>query len=183
MAESNVEILNGYNVKKILVTCPHCYHSFKHEYPQFGGNYEVWHHTQFLAKLIAEGKLRPSKSVTEAVTYHDSCYLGRWNGIYSEPRDVLAAVSGGRRPVEMSRTGYKSYCCGAGGARMWMEEAAPRVNERRTDDALSTGAKIIATACPFCTVMITDGIKARDKEEEVKVLDVVELVNNALPPA
>jgi len=182
MAEANIEILNGYSVKKILVTCPHCYHSFKHEYPQFGGNYEVWHHTEFLAKLIAEGALKPSKAVTEAVTYHDSCYLGRWNEIYRPPRDVLAAVSGGRPPVEMQRTGYKSYCCGAGGARMWMEEAAPRVNERRTDDALSTGAKIIATACPFCTVMITDGIKARDKEEEVRVLDVVELVHNALPP-
>jgi len=182
MAEANIEIFEGYKVKKIIVTCPHCYHSFKNEYPQFGGKYEVWHHTQFLRKLLAEGKLKPSKEIDGVMTYHDSCYLGRWNEIYSEPRDVLAAVSGGRRPVEMSRTGYKSFCCGAGGARMWMEEDAPRVNVNRTEEALATGAKTIATACPFCMVMITDGIKAKDKEEEVRVMDLAELVYEALPP-
>jgi Fe-S oxidoreductase len=182
LAEANVEIFDGYKVKKIVVTCPHCYHSFKNEYPQFGGNYEVYHHTELLAQLLREGKLKPSKALDGVMTYHDSCYLGRWNEIYEAPRDVVAAVSGGRRPVEMSRTGYKSFCCGAGGGKMWMEEDAPRINESRTDEALATGAKTIATACPFCTVMISDGIKARDKEEEVEVLDVAELVYASLPP-
>jgi Fe-S oxidoreductase len=182
LAEANVEIFDGYKVKKIVVTCPHCYHSFKNEYPQFGGNYEVYHHTELLAQLLREGKLKPSKALDGVMTYHDSCYLGRWNEIYEAPRDVVAAVSGGRQPVEMSRTGYKSFCCGAGGGKMWMEEEAPRINESRTDEALATGAKTIATACPFCTVMISDGIKARDKEEEVQVLDVAELVYMALPP-
>jgi Fe-S oxidoreductase len=180
MAESNIEIFENYKVKKILVTCPHCYHSFKHEYPQFGGNYEVIHHTQFLQQLLREGKLKPSREVDGVMTYHDSCYLGRWNEIYQEPRQVLAAVSG-RQPVEMSRTGYKSFCCGAGGARMWMEEEAPRVNNVRTQEALKTGAKTIATACPFCMVMLTDGIKAEDKEEEVRVLDLAEIVYESLP--
>jgi len=183
MAESNIETLNNYKVKKILVTCPHCYHSFKNEYSQFGGNYEVQHHTQFIRKLLAEGKLKPSREIDGVMTYHDSCYLGRWNEIYREPRDVLARISGGRQPVEMARTGYKSFCCGAGGARMWMEEDAPRVNVVRTEEALGTGARTIATACPFCMVMLTDGIKAKDKDEEVRVMDIAELVFEALPPA
>jgi len=182
MAEANIETLNNHKVKKILVTCPHCYHSFKNEYPQFGGKYEVWHHTQFLTRLLAENKLKPSKEIEGIMTYHDSCYLGRYNEIYSEPRDVLASIAGGRHPVEMHRTGYKSFCCGAGGARMWMEEDAPRVNVKRTEEALETGARTIATACPFCMVMITDGIKAKDKDEEVRVMDIAELVYECLPP-
>jgi Fe-S oxidoreductase len=183
LAEANVELFKGYEVKKIIVTCPHCYHSFKNEYPQFGGNYEVWHHTQFLRKLIAEGKLKPEKTNSDPMTYHDSCYLGRWNEVYDAPRDVIAATSGGRRPIEMARTGYKSFCCGAGGARMWMEEAQPRINENRTKEALGTGAKTIATACPYCIVMISDGVKAANKEEEVRVLDVAEVLLDSLPPA
>ena len=181
MAEANVELFSGYGVKKILTTCPHCYHSFKNEYPRFGGEYEVWHHAQFIRKLADEGKLQISKDVDEVMTYHDSCYLGRWNEIYSPPRELLTACSSKGAPVEMSHTGYKSFCCGAGGGRMWMEEEAPRINERRTEQALETEAKIIATACPFCNVMITDGVKAKDKDEEVQVLDVAELVLKCLP--
>jgi Fe-S oxidoreductase len=183
MAEANIEVFKTYKVKKILVTCPHCYHSFKKEYPQLGGVYEVWHHTEFLKKLLDEGKLKPSKMVSEAMTYHDSCYLGRWNDIYQAPREVLAAVASGRGPIEMERTGYKSFCCGAGGARMWMEEHAPRINENRTQEALQTGAKTIATACPFCIVMVTDGVKAANKEEEVRVLDVAEVLYSSLSSA
>jgi Fe-S oxidoreductase len=181
-AESTIETLKQYQVKKILVTCPHCYHSFKNEYPQFGGEYEVWHHTQFLQKLLAEGKLQPSRMLTDGLTYHDSCYLGRWNDIYDPPRAILAQLAGGKAPIEMGRTGYKSFCCGAGGARMWMEEAPPRINENRTREALATGAKTIATACPFCIVMLTDGVKAANREEEVRVLDVAEVVFASLPP-
>jgi len=181
MAEQNIETFKGYNVKKILVTCPHCYHSFKNEYPAFGGNYEVIHHTQFLQQLIAEGKLKPTQKQGGLMTYHDSCYLGRWNEIYQPPRELLAGVAK-QAPVEMAHTGYKSFCCGAGGGRMWMEEAAPRINTRRTEEALATGASTIATACPFCMVMLTDGIKAADKEDQVKVLDILEVIDAALPP-
>jgi Fe-S oxidoreductase len=181
LAEMNVELFKQYKVKKVLVTCPHCYHSFKNEYSQFGLELEVYHHTQFLEKLVAEGKLKPSAKLEGTLTYHDSCYLGRWNEVYAPPRKVLAAATG-REPVEMGRTGYKSFCCGAGGARMWMEEHAPRINENRTKEALATGAKTIATACPFCAVMITDGVKAANKEEEVRVLDIAEVMAEALPP-
>jgi Fe-S oxidoreductase len=176
MAEMNIELFNTYGVKKILVTCPHCYHSFKNEYPQFGGHYQVWHHSTFIRRLLADGIIKPSRTVSEALTYHDSCYLGRWNEIYQDPREVAAAACGGARPREMQQAGYKSFCCGAGGGRMWMEEEAPRINNERTDQALATGADTIATACPFCIVMISDGIKARDREEEVQVLDLAELV-------
>ncbi len=175
IAKENVKVFARYGVKKILVTCPHCLHSFKNEYSAFGGNYEVTHHTDFLQRLIKEGKLKISQKIGKTATYHDSCYLGRWNEIYSAPRDVLSACGGGKT-VEMERTGYKSFCCGAGGGRMWMEEEAPRINQNRTDEALATGADTIATACPFCNVMITDGVKAADKEEEVQVLDLAEMV-------
>ena len=175
IAKENVKTFARYGVKKILVTCPHCYHSFKNEYPAFGGDYEVVHHTQFLQQLIADGTLKITQKVGKTTTYHDSCYLGRWNEIYSAPREVLSACGGGET-VEMGRTGYKSFCCGAGGGRMWMEEEAPRINTNRTEEALATGADTIATACPFCNVMITDGVKAEDKEEEVRVLDLAEVV-------
>ena len=179
IAKENVKLFARYGVKKILVTCPHCYHSFKNEYKAFGGEYEVIHHTEFLQKLIADGTFKIDRKIGKTTTYHDSCYLGRWNEIYSAPRDVLSACGGGE-PVEMERTGYKSFCCGAGGGRMWMEEEAPRINQNRTDEALATGADTIATACPFCNVMITDGVKAVDKEEEVRVLDLAEVVWEAM---
>ncbi|MFH1129956.1 MAG: (Fe-S)-binding protein [Pseudomonadota bacterium] len=180
MAEANIEIFSQYKVKKILTTCPHCYHSFKHEYPQFGGEYEVWHHSEFINKLISEGKLTPQRKNTGKVTFHDPCYLGRWNHMYEEPRQVVAATCGGTRPLEMPRMGEKSFCCGAGGAHMWMEEEGERINVVRTKEALATGATTIATACPFCNVMITDGTKAMDRDEDVRVLDLAELVSESL---
>lgn len=177
LAEMNMELFKQYKVKKILVTCPHCYHSFKHEYPQFGLEAEVWHHTQFISKLIEEKKLQPATKIEDTLTYHDSCYLGRWNNIYEQPRDLLRGLCAHEQQIkEPDHTGYKSMCCGAGGGRMWMEEPMPRVNVKRTEQVLATGAKTIATACPFCTVMITDGTKSLNKEEEVQVLDVAELV-------
>lgn len=183
MAETNVELFNEYKVKKILTTCPHCYHSFKNEYPQFGGSYDVYHHTEFLQQLVEEGRLESGNSQSGSVVYHDPCYLGRWNGIYDEPRELLKSTCGGAAPVEMERHGYKSFCCGAGGAHMWMEEEGERVNVNRTQEAVATGAKTIATACPFCNVMVSDGVKALDKEEEVEVLDVAQMLWAAQTPA
>jgi Fe-S oxidoreductase/nitrate reductase gamma subunit len=181
MAQANVELFQQYKVKRILTTCPHCFHSFKNEYPQFGGSYEVWHHSEFLQKLIKEGRLEaPRSHGDKSVTYHDPCYLGRWNSIYEEPRLLLSATTGSR-PIEMGRNGYKSFCCGAGGAHMWMEEDGERVNLNRTKEAVATGAKTIATACPFCNVMVTDGVKALDKEDEIEVKDLAELLLEALP--
>ncbi|MCC6746512.1 MAG: (Fe-S)-binding protein [Deltaproteobacteria bacterium] len=180
MAEANVETLKGYKVKKILTTCPHCFHSFKNEYPAFGGTYEVTHHSQFLAKLVAEGKLKPSPKVQEAVAYHDACYLGRWNNEYENPRAVVAAATG-KPAMELPRHHEKSFCCGAGGAHMWMEEHGPRMNVNRTEEAVKTGAKTIATACPFCNVMLSDGIKALNRDDDVRVVDLAQLLAEALP--
>ncbi|HEY3355822.1 MAG TPA: (Fe-S)-binding protein [Polyangia bacterium] len=183
LAQANVELFAGYEVKKILVICPHCYHSFKNEYPQLGGHYEVWHHSQFLARLIAEGKLRPDRDVSRALTYHDACYLGRWNGVYDAPRALLGAAAGGRPPREMPRHGQESFCCGAGGGHLFMEDAPPRINVRRAEEAVATGADTVATACPFCMIMLTDGLKTLDQEDRVKVLDVCEVLSAALPAA
>jgi Fe-S oxidoreductase len=181
MVENNLEIFKKYQVQKILVTCPHCYHSFKNEYPQFGGKFEVWHHSQFLRRLIEEGRLKPNKVIDTVMTYHDSCYLGRWNNIYDPPRQVLAACATAQNNlIEMPHRDYKSFCCGAGGARLWMEEPSPRINEKRTAEALDTGAKVIATACPYCMVMLSDGIKGANREDDVRVLDIVEVMNEAL---
>jgi len=181
-AEANIEVLNQQKTRKVIASCPHCLHTLRHDYPQFGGDYEVVHHTQLLATLIKDGKLRPEKQVTRSVTYHDSCYLGRWNGEFEAPRAILAGLNlprgGTREPERRKRHGM---CCGAGGARMFMEEESPRVNEIRTDELLATGAETIAVACPFCNIMITDGVKARDAEEKVAVLDVSELLAESLP--
>lgn len=177
LAEQNIELFQQYKVKKILTACPHCLHSFKHEYPQFGGNYEVQHHAQFLQQLLNEGKLQRNENSHEgAITFHDPCYLGRWNNEYDSPREVIAQTAGGL--TEMPRTRNESFCCGAGGAQMWMEETGERINVNRATEAVNTGARTIATACPFCKVMISDGIKALDKEEEVQVLDIAQLFEN-----
>lgn len=176
MAEANVETLKQYDVKKVLVSCPHCYHSFKNEYPAFGGNYEVWHHSQFLDKLVKEGKLTPKEAAKERVVFHDPCYLGRWNKEYDAPRSVVSAATAGRPAGEMPRHHGKSFCCGAGGARLWVEEDEPRVNVVRTREAVAAGAQTIATACPFCNVMLGDGLKALDKDEEVRVLDIAQIL-------
>jgi len=181
LAESNIEILNGYQeqggIKKIITTCPHCFNTLANEYPDFGGNYEVLHHTDFLLGLVAEKKLDPQEPVEAKVVYHDSCYLGRYNDIYEPPRQILQAIPGVRLVEPAEATRNKGLCCGAGGAQMWMEEQnKDRVNAKRTKQLIETGATTIASACPFCMTMLTDGIKDLEKEEEIKQLDVVELL-------
>ncbi|MEI2784212.1 MAG: heterodisulfide reductase-related iron-sulfur binding cluster [Candidatus Nanopelagicales bacterium] len=175
-AMQNVEMLNEIKAKKIVVTCPHCLNTLGREYPQVGGDYEVVHHTQLLAKLVDDARLTPVKHVDEKVTYHDPCYLGRHNKIYVPPRELVAGVPGVTL-VEMERHAERSFCCGAGGARMWMEETlGTRVNMNRTDEALGTGATTVAVGCPFCNVMISDGVTARQSEgaagENVQVKDI-----------
>ncbi len=183
LAQQNVETLNQYGVKKIVTACPHCFNTLKNEYPQFGGNYEVYHHTEFLHKLIEEGRLLISREKLEKlgnITYHDSCYLGRYNNLYDAPRKILERSS--PHPLyEPVNHKIKGLCCGAGGAQMWMEEdkKTKRMNINRVEELLNTEAKTIATACPFCMVMISDGVKAKGKEEEVNTFDVAEILDQA----
>ncbi|MFC1982860.1 (Fe-S)-binding protein [Chloroflexota bacterium] len=181
ICQSNIEILKGYNVKKILTTCPHCFNTLKHEYPQFDGNFEVVHHTQFLADLIREGKLKiGSLSDSKKAAYHDSCYLGRYNDIYQEPREIMKAI-GGIEDVELSRHGTNSFCCGGGGGHMWMEEESDkRVNTRRVREIIEAKVDMVATACPYCVVMFEDAVKAEGAEETLQVKDLSELVAEAL---
>jgi Fe-S oxidoreductase len=168
--------MNGYGVKKIICTCPHGYNTLKKDYAHFGGNYEVYHHTEIIANLIAAGKITLKKPIDGLFTYHDSCFLGRYNNIYDQPRKILTAIPG-MKLAEMDRNLDKSFCCGAGGARMWMEEhEGERINNMRTDQAIATNATTFAVACPFCLTMLTDGIKAREKEEKMISLDIAELV-------
>ena len=177
MMTENIETLKRYNVKKIVATCPHCFHSLKKEYPQFGGNFEVVHHTDFLNQLVEEGRLQISsqKKNTETITYHDSCYLARYNNVVDTPRTMLEAT--GASLVEMPRAKDKGLCCGAGGGRMWMEETAgKRINIERTEEALSTGASTVASACPFCMTMMSDGVKAKEAAEKVQVKDIAEIL-------
>ena len=174
LAQPNVEMLNGMGVKKIITQCPHCFNTLLNEYPQIGGNYEVVHHTQLLEQLIDSGDLDVSQAtLDERITYHDSCYLGRHNDIYVAPRKVVGSIKG-IEVVEMQRNGTTGMCCGAGGARMWMEETTgTKVNDERAAEALSTGASRVATACPFCYIMMDDGVKgAGVEEDEVKVADI-----------
>jgi Fe-S oxidoreductase/nitrate reductase gamma subunit len=174
LAMPNVEMLNGMGVRKIIAQCPHCFNTLKNEYPQLGGNYEVIHHTQLLESLIETGKLDVSlATLEERITYHDSCYLGRHNDVYLAPRKVVGSIKG-IEVVEMPRNGTTGMCCGAGGARMWMEETiGTKVNDERAREAISTGASRVATACPFCYIMLDDGVKAAGVEEtEVKVADI-----------
>jgi Fe-S oxidoreductase len=180
LAAQNVETLNAAGAKKIVVTCAHCFNALGNEYPQLGGNYEVVHHTQLLARLVGEGKLVPAGEVDAAVTYHDPCYLGRHNRVFSPPREILGSVPGVRL-TEMPRNRERSFCCGAGGARMWMEETiGTRINETRTDEALDTKPDLVTAACPYCIVMLTDGLNSRKQQgkagEEVQVTDVSEVL-------
>jgi Fe-S oxidoreductase len=182
LAQQNVETLNEIGAKKVVVTCAHCFNTLRNEYPQVGGHYEVVHHTQLLNTLVRDGKLTPVSSVSEKVTYHDPCYLGRHNKVYSPPRDLIAAS--GAELTEMPRNSDRGFCCGAGGARMWMEEKiGKRVNTERTEEAIGTGAQTIAIGCPFCRVMLSDGVAEVqsdvEREEQVQVVDVAQLLLKA----
>ncbi len=177
MMRENIETMNNYGVKKVVTACPHCFHSLKNEFPQFGGNYEVTHHTVFIEELIAKGKIQiKEETENHKVTYHDSCYLGRYNNIYDAPRNSLSKVAG-LDIVEMKRNKSKGFCCGAGGGRMFLEDdEGGRINEERTREALETKADTIASACPFCMTMMTDGVKHFEKTDEVAVKDIAEII-------
>lgn len=183
MAYQNIQVLNNYGVKKIVTACPHCFNTIKNEYPVLGGTYDVIHHTTFLQELIDAGKITMREGGAykgKKITYHDSCYLGRANGIYDAPRQVLEALDA--ELVEMKRCRSNGLCCGAGGSQMFKEEepGTIRVNLERTREAVDTGAAIIAAACPFCNTMMTDGVKGYEKEEAVKVMDIAELVAESM---
>ena len=179
-AQGNIELLKGYNIKKIVAACPHCYNTIKNEYPQFGGNFEVIHHTELIASLLKEGRLRIDKGLTGTVTYHDACYLGRYNDVYQPPRDILKSMPAAKL-VEMERNRQRSFCCGGGGGHLWLEErSGRRISEMRTEQAIDAKAQTIATACPYCLQMFEDAIKTKGAEESLKVMDVAELLSLAL---
>lgn len=178
-AMNNIQVMNGYGIKKIVTACPHCFNILKNEYRQLGGNYEVTHHSVFLQSLINEGKVKMKEGGGyrgKKITYHDSCYLGRANNIYEAPREVLKALDADL--VEMKRCRTNGLCCGAGGAQMFKEPEKGRkdINIERAEEAIATNAPTIATACPFCMTMMSDGVKNKEKETEVKVRDIAELI-------
>jgi Fe-S oxidoreductase len=184
MAEANATTMNELGVRRVITACPHCFNTFKNEYPDFGGKYEVTHHAEFLQMLVARGKLQPKAMAGQTITYHDSCYLGRGNGIYDAPRDVLSTIPGVKL-VEMPRSGPNGMCCGAGGGNMWQEESGTRVNHLRAAEAANTGAQIVATACPFCIQMFEDGIPAVQPNEDtrsIKAFDIAELLEVSVRP-
>jgi Fe-S oxidoreductase len=181
LAEQNVETLKSVNAKKVVTSCPHCLHTLRHDYPQFGGNFEVVHHTQLIDHLYKTNRLRSESAPVGKITYHDSCYLGRWNREFDAPRDVIAQV-GVPNVVELTRSKRYGFCCGAGGGRMFMEEhEGQRVNVSRADEIIDAGVEAVAVACPFCNIMLTDGMKQRNVEDKIQVLDVAELVAQSLP--
>ncbi len=180
-AMMNIEVLNGYEIKRIVTACPHCFNTLKNEYPELGGNYEVIHHTSFLKDLISNGRLtiEGGKFKGKKITYHDPCYLGRANDIYEAPRELIGKLDAAL--VEMKRSRRNGLCCGAGGAQMF-KDAEPgdkEINIERTEEAVDTGAEIIAAGCPFCNTMMTDGVKAAQKEGKVEVMDIAELIASA----
>jgi len=183
MAYQNINLLNTYHVKKIVTACPHCFNTLKNEYPELGGNYEVIHHTTFIQSLINDGKIVVKDGGAfkgKKITFHDSCYLGRSNQIYEAPRKVLEALDA--ELIEMKRCKSNGLCCGAGGAQMFKEEEKGnlRVNWERANEAIETKATIIASACPFCNTMMTDGVKLKEKESEIQVLDIAELIAQSI---
>jgi Fe-S oxidoreductase/nitrate reductase gamma subunit len=182
LAKENVKNLNKYEVKKVITACPHCFNTFKNEYPQYGGRFEVYHHSEYLARLVEEGKLKPISESDQKITFHDPCYLGRQNGVYDAPR-ALVQISSRVGAVEMERSRNQSFCCGGGGGMSFVDEpAGQRVNQERAREAIETGADVLAVGCPFCMTMMEDGINARKGERDVKVLDVSELLWEASRP-
>jgi len=183
LAKENVENLNRHNVKKVVTACPHCFNTFKNEYPQYGGMFEVFHHSEYLAKLVDQGKLKPRAGLDRKITFHDPCYLGRQNGVYDAPRQ-LVQISARENMVEMGRSRATSFCCGGGGGMSFVEEPPDkRVNQERAREVLETGADVLAVGCPFCVTMMEDGINARKGKRDVKVLDVSELLWEASKPS
>ena len=180
-AMTNIEVLNGYEVKKIVTACPHCFNTLKNEYPELGGVYEVVHHTELLKSLLDDGRLtiEGGKYKGKKITFHDPCYLGRANDVYEAPRDLIRKLE--VELVEMKRCKTNGLCCGAGGAQMFKEpeKGSKDINVERTEEAIEVAPEIIATGCPFCNTMMTDGVKATNKEGEIKVLDIAELIANA----
>ncbi len=178
MIAENVQVLNQYRPKKILTTCPHCFNTLKNEYPQFGAQYDVVHHSEFLLELVNQGRLKPSGDGIGKLTFHDSCYLGRWNGIFNAPRELLRAFNNSHNLIELQRSKAKAFCCGAGGARMFMEEnLGKRINRERVEEISAAGATHVAAACPFCITMLTDGI--RDTNGDIEVQDIAEIIDGA----
>lgn len=179
LASENIDVLKEYGVKKVLTQCPHCFNIMKNEYLHLEAEFETVHHTTYFKELIAQGRLKLGKTTGETVTFHDSCYLGRYNNIYQEPRELLNLV--GLNVTEMKNHGAKGFCCGGGGGHIWLEEhEGQRINEMRTDEAIAIGAELVGTACPFCLTMINDGVKAREASDKMKVLDVAEILVQAL---
>ncbi len=182
LAKENVEKLNKYDVKKVITACPHCFNTFRHEYPQYGGRFEVYHHSEYLAKLVSDGRLNPQTESDRTITFHDPCYLGRQNGVYDAPR-ALVKISSRQTPVELERSREKSFCCGGGGGMSFVEEPPDqRVNQERAREILETGADTVAVGCPFCMTMLEDGINARKGSRDVRVMDVSELLWEASQP-
>jgi Fe-S oxidoreductase len=174
-AEQNVETLNEAGITKIVTGCPHCFNTIGNEYPDFGGNYEVVHHSELLSNLVRDGRIKPAKNENTEITYHDSCYLARHNDVVEAPRQIVEAIG---TPTEMKRSRKQTFCCGAGGAHMWMEERAKPINEERVREAAATGAGTLAVACPFCTVMLDDGVQSAGAD--LRVVDVATLLSEAI---
>jgi Fe-S oxidoreductase len=182
LAQNNIEVLKRYNIKKIVTGCPHCYNTIKNEYPQFDGNFEVIHHTELIAGLLKEGKIKITKGNYSSITYHDSCYLGRYNDIYQPPRQILKYLPDVKL-IEMEKNKKRGFCCGGGGGRLWLEERiGQRISENRIDQVIAVKAQLVATACPYCLQMFGDAIKTKQTEETLKVKDIAELVLESTIP-
>jgi Fe-S oxidoreductase len=181
LAEENIELLKSYNIQEIITSCPHCYHTLKHEYPGFGGDFRVVHYTQFIADLIGQGKLKLTNGLNTKLTYQDPCYLGRYNGVYQEPRQILEAVPGATLK-EMDRSRNTGFCCGGGGGHMWIEEqpGTTKINQMRFEDVLKTGAETVVTACPYCLQMFEESIEHKEMKDSVQAKDLVEVVEAAM---
>ncbi|MGA2466454.1 MAG: (Fe-S)-binding protein [Thermodesulfobacteriota bacterium] len=181
MAEQNIEIFKSHNIKEIVTSCPHCYNTIKHEYPRYGGDFKVVHYTELIADLIRQGKLKLTNELNSTLTYHDPCYLGRYNSVYLEPRRILQAIPK-TKLKEMERSRNTGFCCGGGGGLMWIEEqpGTTKINQMRLEDVLKTGAETVVTACPYCLQMFEDSIEHKDMKDSLKARDLVELVEAAM---